>query len=171
VPFDDSQRRTLAAALDLVLPGDDSTPGAGAAGGGHYVEQLLDAFEWDPPRIWAGGPFSGRHGGEARFDRWLELGPWEATAWRQRIAGWRSTYEEGLALLGVDFADLPVDEQHARVDRSDEEFRELLYTHASESLYGDPVYGGNRDAAGWRAIEFRGDVQPRGYTDGEVMAP
>ena len=29
-------------------------------------------------------------------------------------------------------------------------------------------YGGNRDRAGWRAIGFEGDVQPRGYTDDEV---
>ena len=35
-------------------------------------------------------------------------------------------------------------------------------------MYGDPVYGGNRDLAGWQAIGFAGDVQPRGYTDDEV---
>ena len=28
--------------------------------------------------------------------------------------------------------------------------------------------GGNRDLAGWRAIRYEGDVQPRGYTDEEV---
>ena len=35
-------------------------------------------------------------------------------------------------------------------------------------MYGDPVYGGNRDQAGWRAIDWVGDIQPRGYTDVEV---
>ena len=30
--------------------------------------------------------------------------------------------------------------------------------------YGAPEYGGNRDVAGWRAIRYAGDVQPRGWT-------
>jgi hypothetical protein len=38
-------------------------------------------------------------------------------------------------------------------------------------MYGDPVYGGNRDAIGWQAIEFPGDVVPRGWTDAEVTWP
>ena len=33
--------------------------------------------------------------------------------------------------------------------------------HACEATYGDPVYGGNRDGAGWRAIGFDGDVLTR----------
>jgi hypothetical protein len=35
-------------------------------------------------------------------------------------------------------------------------------------MYGDPVYGGNREGAGWRSIGFPGDVQPRGWTAVEV---
>jgi gluconate 2-dehydrogenase gamma chain len=44
----------------------------------------------------------------------------------------------------------------------------LLYVHACEGAYGAPEYGGNRDLAGWQAIGFPGDVQPRGYADEEV---
>ncbi|MEZ5176741.1 MAG: hypothetical protein R2746_00260 [Acidimicrobiales bacterium] len=51
------------------------------------------------------------------------------------------------------------------------ELAELAFTHACESLYGDPIYGGNRDGAGWAAIGFAGDVQPRGWTDDEVSNP
>ena len=57
--------------------------------------------------------------------------------------------------------------QDARLDALPE-FRALLYRHACEGAYGAPEYGGNRDQAGWRAIGFPGDVQPRGYTDVEV---
>ena len=46
--------------------------------------------------------------------------------------------------------------------------KQLLFEHACEACYGAPEYGGNRDLAGWLAIEFPGDVQPRGYTDEEV---
>ena len=169
--WDDARRRALAAALDLVIPPEGVTPGAGGAGGADYVEGLLRAFDVDPPRIWAGGPFSGRHGGEASFDRFLELGPWEALAWRARIDGWRAVYDDGLDALGDDFDRLAAEDRLARLAGTSDEFRELLFTHACESLYGDPVYGGNHDGAAWRAIDFRGDSQPAGYTDDEVTSP
>src|ERR1700694_1205337 len=53
------ERDTLAAAASRIVPGGD-TPGALEAGVVDYVDQLLTAFEYDPPRIFAGGPFSGR---------------------------------------------------------------------------------------------------------------
>ncbi len=61
-------------------------------------------------------------------------------------------------------------EQDARL-RSQPEFTELLYGHVCEGMYGAPEYGGNRDQAGWKAIGFAGDVQPRGWTDAEVSNP
>ena len=63
--------------------------------------------------------------------------------------------------------DVDGEEQDRRLD-AQPEFRDLLYTHACEGLYGAPEYGGNPDGSVWRAIEFPGDVQPRGYTDDEV---
>ena len=48
------------------------------------------------------------------------------------------------------------------------DFKALLYEHACEGMYGDPVYGGNADGRGWTFIRFGGDRQPRGYTDEQV---
>lgn len=177
------EHRLLAVLLDLVLPGDDASPGAGGAGGADYVDQLLGAFTFDPPRIWAGGPFSGRHGGEAGFERWLELGRWEQLAWRIRlegsggqpsrefngaVKGWQQLYREGLRELGADFADLDPQARTGRWQHADAAWRDLVFTHACESLYGDPVYGGNRGGSGWSAIGFGGDTQPLGWSDAEV---
>ena len=53
----------------------------------------------------------------------------------------------------------------------DPTFKALVYEHACEGMYGDPAYGGNHDAVGWRFIRFEGDVQPRGYTAVEVTNP
>lgn len=179
----EAEHRTIAALLDLLIPPDGASPGAGQAGGADYVDQLLGAFTFDPPRIWAGGPFSGRHGGEPAFDRWIPLGALEELAWRIRIegsqglparefngsvTGWQEQYREALAILGDDFAALDPDEQRSRLRITDPAFGELAFSHACESLYGDPVYGGNRGGAGWAAIGFAGDVQPRGWTDAEV---
>jgi hypothetical protein len=179
----DDEHRTVAALFDLLVPPDGVSPGAGEAGGADYVDQLLGAFRFDPPRIWAGGPFSGRHGGDGRFDQWIALGALEELAWRIRIegsqgrperefngpvTGWQQRYRDALAVLGADFPDVDPDERSARLEATGAEFRELAFTHACESLYGDPVYGGNRGGAGWAAIGFAGDVQPRGWTDAEV---
>jgi len=169
--LDDDRYRTLAAALDDLIPGDGVSPGAGGAGGADYVDGLLGAFDVDPPRIWAGGPFSGRHGGNASYGNFLELGPWEAMAWRQRIAEWQEIYAAGLDSLGPDFADLDPVERAERLTGTGPDFRDLLFEHACEALYGDPVYGGNRECVAWQAIDFRGDSQPAGYTDAEVAFP
>lgn len=179
------EHAVVEAAAEVLAPAGDGFPGARAAGVTDYIDGLLGAFETDPPRIWAGGPFSGRHGDEAGFESFLPLGAVEELAWRIRIEGsrgiaererngpvrgWQETYREGIAALGPDFAGLPADEQQARLDAVPE-LAELLYRHTCEGLYADPVYGGNRDFSVWQAIAFEGDVQPRGYTDAEVSEP
>jgi hypothetical protein len=50
----------------------------------------------------------------------------------------------------------------------DPQLKQLLFEHACEATYGAPEYGGNRDLAGWRAIAYEGDVQPRGWSHAEV---
>ena len=172
----EEQHAVVVAACDRLVPG------SGAAGVADYVDGLLGAFVVDPPRIWAGGPFSGRHGGDDGFSSFLPLGRMEELAWRTRIEGSRGRperewngpvvglqerYVEGLAALGPDFTTLAPDEQDGRL-AAVPEFAALLYEHACEGMYGDPVYGGNREGAGWRAIDFPGDVQPRGWTAVEV---
>jgi len=157
---------------DRLLPPHGAFPGAGAVGTADYVDLTLGAFNFDPPRIWAGGPYSGRYGGDAGFDEFLPLSRVEELAWRTRIEGsrgiperewngpvrgWQEIYREGIAALGDD---LDVDAQP--------ELKQLLFEHACEAAYGAPEYGGNRDLAGWRAIDYAGDVQPRGWSDAEV---
>jgi len=180
--FDDADWEVVAAACDRLIPPVDGHPGGRALGCADYIDALLGAFTEDPPRIWAGGPFSGRAGGVAAFERFLPLGPLETLAWRTRIEGsrglperewngpvrgWQEVYAEGLAALGSDFCTCDPDTQDRRLDAAPE-FKALLYTHACEAAYGAPEYGGNRDCAGWTAIGFPGDTQPRGYTPDEV---
>jgi hypothetical protein len=183
--FTDVEYQVLTAACDRLIPPDEGGPGAGRAGVPDYIDGLLGAFSVDPPRIFAGGPASGRRGGEARFERFLPLGPLQELAWRIRIegsagrperefngpvTGWQERYRRGLEALGTDFGDASWEEQGARL-RAQREFASLLYEHCCEGMYGAPEYGGNRDLAGWRTAGFAGDVQPRGYTDDEVSGP
>src|SRR5215468_6027296 len=57
--FTASERATLEALVDRIIP-PDQDPGARALGAAEYIETLLTAFDHHPPRIFAGGPFSGR---------------------------------------------------------------------------------------------------------------
>lgn len=183
--FTQGERAVVAAAVDRLIPPDDAgCPGASAAGAPDYIDTFLDAFSYDPPRIFAGGPFSGRWGGEADFDNWLPLGPMEELAWRTRIegskgqperefngevVGFQQLYRDGIAALGEDFAAVDGEEQDRRLDALPQ-FKRVLYDHACEGMYGDPVYGGNRNEVGWKMIGWLGDIQPRGYTDVEVSS-
>lgn len=176
------EARVLEAAVDRLIPPAGAHPGAAALGAVDYIDGLLGAFGFDPPRIFAGGPFSGRRGGDASFADFLPLRPLEELAWRTRIEGsqdrperefngpvkgWQELYREGIAALGGDFAEVDGEEQDRRLAGA-LTFRTLLYSHANEGCYGAPEYGGNRDGRGWAAISFPGDAQPRGYTDEEV---
>jgi hypothetical protein len=182
IHFDAGSYAVLAAACERLIPPFGEHPGATALGVVDYIDGLLGAFAVDPPRIWAGGPFSGRHGGDASFSSFLRLSPTEELAWRIRIEGsrgiperefngpvrgWQERYRDGITALGSDFPTLSPEAQDARLDR-DPEFKKLLYEHACEGAYAAPEYGGNRDLKGWEAIAFPGDIQPRGYTDEEV---
>jgi Gluconate 2-dehydrogenase subunit 3 len=176
------ERAVVARVADLLLPPYGDFVGGAAAGVDEYVDRTLAAFTFDPPRIWAGGPYSGRFGGDASFDDFLPLSRVEELAWRTRIEGsrgdparewngpvrgWQEVYREGIAALGEDFLAVDTDEQRARL-RPQRELRQLLFEHACEACYGPPEYGGNRDLTGWRAIGYAGDVQPRGWSDAEV---
>ncbi len=181
----DSEYRILSAACDRMIPPSDNAPGAVDCGVPDYIDTLLGAFSFDPPRIWAGGPASGRQGGEPGFERFH--GFRRSTSWPGGCASRAPVACPSVSSTGrwsdsssatgrvwppsgptsatsTTTARSPVSDRHR-------DFAELLYGHVCEGMYGAPEYGGNRDGAGWRAIDFTGDVQPRGWTDDEVSNP
>ena len=153
--FSEGDYAVIAAACERVIPGSAD------AGGAEYVDGLLGAFAVDPPRIWAVSPRGTEFHPLTRIDE---------VAWRTRIEGSQGIPEREFNGLGADFASLSGDEQDARL-KANPEFATLLYHHVCEAMYGPPAYGGNRDLAGWQAIDFPGDVQPVGYPDEEVAGP
>lgn len=167
-----------------MIPSENGFPGADEAGVVDYIDTLLGAFMFDPPRIWAGGPSSGRMGGDAGFERFHYLNRSQELAWRLRIEGscgikerefngpvigLQQLYRDGIRELGDDFCEIDGDSQDERL-RSTPSFTALLYEHCCEGMYGAPEYGGNRDCVGWKAIGLIGDVQPRGWSDEEVAS-
>lgn len=190
----DAELTTLRALVDRIVPGtpEDPDPGAVEARCAEAIDALLAAFDVDPPRIYAGAPFSDRGGHSVNhFEDFLPLDAYEATAWQLRIEGSRgrpelefngpvpgfqTIYRDGLAALDAagptEFATLPWPARDVVLETSDDPaVRALLdvaVPHTMEFLYGAPEYGGNEGLVGWRFTHFDGDVQPRGYTDEQV---
>ncbi len=173
---------TLRGVVDRIVPADDGTPGALATRCAEAIDTLLAAFDTDPPRIYAGGPFSDRGGARRNdFARFLPLDRYESRAWRRRIegpGGFREVYRRGLRALAATtpgFAALPGPVRDLALrgtqDAAVRRLLDLAVTHTLELHFGAPEYGGNRATAGWRGIGFDGDRQPRGYTRREVERP
>jgi gluconate 2-dehydrogenase gamma chain len=67
-----------------------------------------------------------------------------------------ATYAAGLAELDG-FAELSEQEQDERLRAIEgTAFFELVRAHVLEGMFGDPSYGGNRDGAGWRLLDYPG---------------
>ena len=78
------------------------------------------------------------------------------------------------SLTGTEgFADLPALLRDVIVlDYSDAQVQALIdvaFPGTLDGTYGAPEYGGNRDLVGWTSTGWPGDVQPRGWTDTEVI--
>lgn len=95
----ETERRVLGACADLVFPPDASGPGGGQLGAVDFIENLLTAFEHEPPRIHAAGPFSDRNPFPAddgspsnryspdQFLEYLPLSRVQRAGWQLRLYG------------------------------------------------------------------------------------
>lgn len=183
----DAELRSLRAVVDRLIPPDDGAVGGAEVGCAEAIDALLSAFSVNPPRIYAGGPWSDRGGSTVNhFKQFIPLDDYEALAWRLRIegsagrpqyefngpiTGLQQLYRDGLAALGENFADLPFPAQELVLRGGDAAVTAMVdvaFPHCLQFMYGAPEYGGNRDLAGWKFTDFDGDVQPRGYTADEV---
>jgi gluconate 2-dehydrogenase gamma chain len=133
--LDDQQLTTLKAVLERLIPSDESGPGAREAKVWRYIDHAL-AHDLSPAkRIYT--------------DNLPAL---------DRYASGRH---------GADFAKLPAAQQDdvlrdvesgnaAGFKPDSATFFASVLAHAQQGMFGDPVYGGNADFAGWDLIGFPG---------------
>ena len=189
--FTDAEWRALNALADVVIPPDDA-PGGALLGAGAYIDLLLRAFDFDPPLVHAGGPFSGRQpypnptGGTASanfppndFENFLPLSRVADRAWRLRILGGDGPNGPVVGLRdivknGIDAAikaspDKPLETLDMDALTNvfaglDPAFRQTFAELVVEAALAAPEYGGNGQLAGWSLVHFDGDSQPLGYS-------
>jgi gluconate 2-dehydrogenase gamma chain len=157
--FSDAEAAFVTAAVARLIPADDLGPGAVEAGVPTFIDRQL----------------AGAYG---RGERWYMQGPWSAGLPTQ---GWQTRMTPaGLyraAVKAIDaaaeheshaaFARLAPADQDALLKRLEKgevalegvdgkAFFTQLLQNTLEGFWSDPIYGGNRDMAGWKLIGFPG---------------
>jgi len=150
----------LDAAVARLIPADDLGPGAKEAGVTFFLDRQL------------GGPF-----GSAQS--WYMQGPWDdgeetqgyqsrmtpaqmyraaikaidaycRQAFGDRAFSALSTDEQDKVLTGLEKGDIKLENVKAAA------FFDMFLQNVVEGFFSDPIYGGNRDMAGWKLIGFPG---------------
>lgn len=159
--------RFLHAAVERLIPADELGPGAKDAGVTGFIDHQLAS-------VW------GSHGRNYRAGPWPEGTPQQG--FQSRLtpreiyrAAIRETNVHCLKQYGKAFEFLPPREQDEvlkglesgaieLLSLSARLFFGLLLRNTMEGFFADPIYGGNRDKAGWKLIGFPG-VPASNYND------
>jgi len=158
--FSPNEYRFIEAATARLIPGDANDPGALEAGVPFFIDRQLS------------GPYG-------RADRWYMEGPWAsgsdqqgyqlretpAQLYRKAIAGIDAHCRDRFD--GKVYAELSAEDQEHVLHDLDENkieleefpsqaFFSMLWQNTQEGFLSDPMYGGNRNFAGWKLIGFPG---------------
>jgi gluconate 2-dehydrogenase gamma chain len=143
-------RAVLAAAVERLVPSDETGPGAREACVARYIERALAGPLSHFLPVYAEG-----------------LGAMDIEA--------REAFGRGFVELGQDGQDRILSRaelgQSSRSVGDISEFFELLRTHAIEGMFGDPRHGGNAQFAGWRLIGYPGARLSVPADDQQLDAP
>jgi len=134
--FNYDQATTIAAFTERLMPGAPGKPGARDAGVLNYIDLALAGAYADLQDFYRRG-----------------LGELDAFC--------RSTYKQSFVQLDPARQDEVITalEQGKAAGFSwptAQEFFNVVRTHTMEGMFADPIYGGNRDFAGWRLVGFPG---------------
>ncbi len=158
--FTDAEAAFITAAVARLIPADDLGPGAVEAGVPTFIDRQL------------AGPYG-------RGERWYMQGPWgpgtPTQGYQTRLTP-AGMYRAAIKAIdaavvresrGGSFAKLAAADQDAflqRLEKGDvaldgadaKAFFAQLLQNTMEGFWSDPIYGGNKDMAGWKLIGFPG---------------
>ena len=158
--FTEAEAAFVTAAVARLIPADDLGPGAVEAGVPTFIDRQL------------AGPYG-------RGERWYMHGPWSpglpTQGWQTRLSP-AGLYRAAIKAIdaavmresrGGSFARLAANDQDAFLQRLEKgevtlagvdakAFFAQLLQNTLEGFWSDPLYGGNKDMAGWKLIGFPG---------------
>jgi gluconate 2-dehydrogenase gamma chain len=158
--FNMHEAETIDALAGLIIPGSEDDPGAHEAGAVIYIDRALAGPYGSLQRLYRSGLAAlDESCVERQGRRFVELDEGE-----------QNFILEQLARSGLDSAVGPERAESDGAERSDRGFLPYFFAvvrqHVVEGTFGDPVYGGNRNAVGWRLLGFPGAHW--GYGEGEM---
>jgi gluconate 2-dehydrogenase gamma chain len=149
----------FSAVADTMIPADALTPSGSACGVTIFVDRQLAGAWGGGARMYRAGPFRKGKPGQGYQ---LPLTPREFFA-----AGVIATNEWSRKTYGKDFDRLAPKERETALKELEsgkaalgefdgKQFFEALLKITMEGFFADPIYGGNRDKAGWRMVGYPG---------------
>ena len=181
--FDDFQRRTVAAAMARIIP-TDQDPGASEAGAIDFLDRYLSGIDYVYAKPDGSGFVRLEGKRAAAWRQRIEIVRLKYLEGIEDLnQRSRAEYGEDFAELAADqqdailtMMDRPVrNQERAREEEQavagftppepalqqiaaevDLDFFPLLVLHTRQGFFADPIYGGNRNRAGWDVIGFPG---------------
>jgi gluconate 2-dehydrogenase gamma chain len=154
-----TEHEFIVAAVDTIIPADELSPSGSQCGVAAFIDRQLAGAYGMGARLYRQGPFPKA---KPELGYQLSLNPREffragiesANAWT------RKTY-------GKDFDRLSEKDREAALKAMEEDkapfpgFSSAMFFNAllqitMEGFFADPIYGGNRDMAGWKMVGYPG---------------
>ncbi|WP_342362849.1 gluconate 2-dehydrogenase subunit 3 family protein [Terrarubrum flagellatum] len=146
--------------VDRLIPADDLGVGGREAGCAVFIDRQLAGFFGDSSRLYMRPPFVA---GTPSQGAQSPLTP--TAIYRAALAAidahCKSNYGgkpfQALQLVEQDAVLTSLDKNELKLANADgKTFFELLLQNTMEGFFADPLYGGNRDMAGWKLVGFPG---------------
>jgi gluconate 2-dehydrogenase gamma chain len=149
----------MVAAVDTIIPADELSPSGSACGVATFIDRQLAGAYGMGARLYRQGPFPKA---KPELGYQLSLNPREffragiesANAWTRKTYGKdfdrlsETDREAALKAMEADKAPFP--------GFSSRMFFDALLQITMEGFFSDPIYGGNRDMAGWKMVGYPG---------------
>jgi gluconate 2-dehydrogenase gamma chain len=151
----------IEAFVDVIVPADELTPSGTDLGLATFIDRQLAGAWGNGDRLYMQGPWQQGSPGQGYQ---LPLKPSEF--FRASIA---AVNQHCKVTNGKEFDRLPTDIKEQVVtdlaagkitlgDILSSQFFEVAYQAVMEGMFGDPIYGGNRDKAAWKMIGYPGVI-------------
>lgn len=158
--FTPEEGAVVEAIVDRIVPPDDLGPGGKDSGCAVFIDRQLAGPYGRMEGLYMRPPFA-----EGTKEQGMQSPASYADVYRKGLAALADHVHQ--VYLGKLFGQLPADEQDkllAGLEKGDvslkgadgKKFFGQVLTNTMEGYFGDPIYGGNKDMAGWKLVGFPG---------------
>jgi gluconate 2-dehydrogenase gamma chain len=158
--FTAAEAAAVEAIVERLIPTDESGSGGKQAGCAVFIDRQLAGSFGDSRRLYMGAPFAtgtpsqGLQSPVLPKERYrtslAALDEYCKATFAGRSFAALEGAQQDQVLIGLEEGAIPLK------DAGGKDFFETVLANAMEGFFADPIYGGNRDMAGWKLIGFPG---------------